>query len=660
MIDYLALKRFPGSRKPYDSAVHSICQECSTGCGLVAYLQQGRIVDIQGEEEHPVSRGRLCARGIAFWSLLTSNDRLQKVTFRKSQRNEPEEFENWETGLDLLAERLKKSRDLYGPESLLIGCDPDAGLDFYYAALRFCEFWGTPNIFNPLDDPDATVRRSLFKKPCYEWLSNKCFLLVGADPASTHPIAFGWIMEAQKNGAKIVSADNRFTSTMSKADFSLILRPEKENLLGISLMKLLLNDENCNRKFLPEKTLKSFAELALGDLAKSIGVSSNKIEELARLLVTTAPVQIITSKKMAHLSGYGIWEAIADAMGWAGHDGGGWYPLDSGRPVIDLTKDARSSQGSYLAGNFTSYTDIKNLLESAVTNQEPSIRTLICTGNSIEDYFAPLAPLSTKLDTIAYFGVSQNATSKLANLVFPAALWPEKDSLFFTDDRRICWARHLVTPGRNFRSGLDFWTGLADRLGLGEHFPWRDEQGQPDPEAFRNWILAQSPDTSGCNLAPIESQQSTALFGMWPCAGSSLKDPVIPELKQRESLLPVDFLYETPTDLDLYPLYCESPSALARSVVPDFQWMGPGRSDATYNLQLNPEIADALQINMGDTVYLESRYKIVEALAWISRSIPVWMAYSNRPIGEKRVLVYRKGDSRETARFILKDMLTDR
>ena len=667
MIEYLALKRFPGSRKSYDDEVHSICQECSVGCGFVAYLEQSRIVDIQGEEDHPVSRGRLCARGLAFGSLLTSDARLQKTTYRQSPRHDPEEFESWETGLNLLAERLKRSRDTHGPESLLVGCDPEAGLDFYYAALRFSELWGTPNVFNPLDDPDSVILRSFPKKPCYEWPNNQCILVVGADPASTHPIAFGWIMEAQKNGAKIVSVDNHFTATMSKADFSLILRPEKENLLGMALMKFILNDENCKRELVPEKLLKFVDGIDLADLTESIGVSNSKIEELARLIVKTAPIQIVTSKKMAYSNGYGIWITMVDAMGLSGLKGGGWYPLDSGRPFIDVAKDIRSSGKSDLSSKISHHSEIKKLLERAAANQETPVRSLICTGNCIDDYFSPIEPLLNKLETIAYFGAFQNATSRLSNFTFPAALWPERDNLFFTDDRGIWWAKHVVSPSRNFRSGLDFWIGLADRLGFGEYFPWRTDQNQADHEAFRDWVLSQSPETSSCNSNLLESEKSTTTLITWPCVGESVKDllsasPLL-DVTEDESLLsfsPTESLNDTPAYADSYPLYLEAPSVVSRSVVPDFQSIGAGKSDASYDLQLNPETANTLEINTGDTVYVQGRRKIVEAVAWISRSTPRWMVYSNRPIGETRVLVYRKGASSETALSILKKMLTNR
>ncbi|MGC8604806.1 MAG: hypothetical protein ACP5VS_14145, partial [Desulfomonilaceae bacterium] len=134
MIDYLPLKRSPGSRTKFDRQISAICQECGVGCGLVAYMRQGRIVDVHGDEQHPVSRGRLCAAGISFPRALYSLERFKKPFFRSSPGKETNELDNLNTALDILAERLKRTRDLHGPEALFIGCDTKAGLGFYYGA----------------------------------------------------------------------------------------------------------------------------------------------------------------------------------------------------------------------------------------------------------------------------------------------------------------------------------------------------------------------------------------------------------------------------------------------------------------------------------------------------------------------------------------------
>ena len=136
MLETISLRRQPGTRKTYDQVIAACCQECSVGCGLLAYVKDERIIDIQGNENHPISKGRLCAKGIAFVQGLTSPERITLPGTRNRLSGPFEAFDNWEQGIDLLAERLRRVKELHGAESLVIGCDPEAGLDFYLGARR--------------------------------------------------------------------------------------------------------------------------------------------------------------------------------------------------------------------------------------------------------------------------------------------------------------------------------------------------------------------------------------------------------------------------------------------------------------------------------------------------------------------------------------------
>ncbi len=78
--------------------------------------------------------------------------------------------------------------------------------------------------------------------PCTDWVKSKCILLVEADIAVTHPVAFQWLVDAQKNGTKIIACDTRFTATLSKADVAVVISPNSGNLLGACLMKVLIEE----------------------------------------------------------------------------------------------------------------------------------------------------------------------------------------------------------------------------------------------------------------------------------------------------------------------------------------------------------------------------------------------------------------------------------
>jgi len=195
MLDHHPIKRFPGSRQEQDYQVRTVCQECAVGCGLVAHVKDGRIVDIQGEEEHPISRGRLCARGTAFVQGLTLPERLTQPASRQDRRQALQPLDGWKSGLDLLAERLRHLKERHGPNALLIGCDLEGGLDFYLGAMRFAQLWGTSQVFYPLGEPLEPWPSGLNSPAasCSDWIHSRCLFLVEADLAASHPVACSWV-----------------------------------------------------------------------------------------------------------------------------------------------------------------------------------------------------------------------------------------------------------------------------------------------------------------------------------------------------------------------------------------------------------------------------------------------------------------------------------
>ncbi|MSW64885.1 MAG: dehydrogenase, partial [Actinobacteria bacterium] len=66
-----------------DSVVQTVCPYCSVGCGQRAYVQDGRITQVEGDPDSPISRGRLCPKGSATEQLVNSPTRLQTVKYRR-------------------------------------------------------------------------------------------------------------------------------------------------------------------------------------------------------------------------------------------------------------------------------------------------------------------------------------------------------------------------------------------------------------------------------------------------------------------------------------------------------------------------------------------------------------------------------------------------
>jgi formate dehydrogenase major subunit len=93
-----------------DEIVKSICPFCAVGCGQNVYVKDGEVVQIEGDPDSPVSRGRLCPRGSSTYQLVTSPRRESKVRYRRPQGTEWEDLD-LDTAMDMIADRVLASRE---------------------------------------------------------------------------------------------------------------------------------------------------------------------------------------------------------------------------------------------------------------------------------------------------------------------------------------------------------------------------------------------------------------------------------------------------------------------------------------------------------------------------------------------------------------------
>jgi len=93
-----------------DSMARSVCPYCAVGCGQRIFVKDGRIVQIEGDPDSPISRGRLCPKGSASKSLVTSDRRVEKVLYRRPYGADWEELD-LDTAMEMIADRVLAARE---------------------------------------------------------------------------------------------------------------------------------------------------------------------------------------------------------------------------------------------------------------------------------------------------------------------------------------------------------------------------------------------------------------------------------------------------------------------------------------------------------------------------------------------------------------------
>lgn len=666
MVDYKPLKRLFGTRKEYDGCIRSVCEECSVGCGLMAYVQDDRIVDVSGDEKHPISRGRLCAKGIAFVQALHHPERITLPGSRNRLQASFEAFDNWEKGLDLLAERLKRVKDQHKPESLVIACDPMAGLDFLLGARRFAQLWGTPHVYNPLDDPAVPsdwLPVTAPAAPCTDWVKSKCILLVEADIAVTHPVAFQWLVDAQKNGTKIIACDTRFTATLSKADVAVVISPNSGNFLGACLMKVLIDENLIHQEsgeihFSDMESWKEgYLKMPLEDVEKTTGVFPDRIVEFSRALSSLSPATVITGKRLAYQENYNIWLTMATAMGWLGKTGGGWYPLESGNAPLNPVKDIYTEETAISSAPGKIYPYQMRRQEHWVPSDQ-EFKALIGSGNCLNDFLSPFRSCAKDMDLVVYYGAFPNFTRQSAHMVFPATLWPERYGVCFNNDRILQWAERIVAPSDACRTGLGFWMRLSQRMGWDEYFPWKKSNGLADHGAFYNWLLSNQPETEGISVDLLKEKPGEIF---WPYKNGLYRDNAPFFLTENGKMVPAPAPEKSAPlaqeEIQSYPLNYQS-TRIASVFSDPGRWQPWTRELFDEKaVQIHPDTAKALELENGDDIVISANGDVMEGRVWLSRMVSRNMVWSTMRLGYDRVLIYKKGQNPQEALEILRKIL---
>ncbi len=89
----------------------TICPYDASGCGFIVAAQNGKVVNIEGDPDHPINRGAACAKGASMRQLSADNPwRLKKVLYRRPGGTDWEE-KSWDWTIDTIARRLKDTRD---------------------------------------------------------------------------------------------------------------------------------------------------------------------------------------------------------------------------------------------------------------------------------------------------------------------------------------------------------------------------------------------------------------------------------------------------------------------------------------------------------------------------------------------------------------------
>ena len=231
----------------------TICPYCGVGCSLIVYSRNGKVINTEGDPEHPVNEGTLCSKGQALYQVANNERRLTKVRHRKPGSDKWEEI-SWDEAISRIAKLIKQTRDntfvAQENDRLVnrsngLACLGGAALDNEecYLYSKFARMLGVVYLehqarlchSSTVAALAASFGRGAMTNHFIDMVNADVVMIMGSNTAECHPIASRWVQRAQegipwtdgqavkhgarkKPGAIILSADPRFTRTSSFAD----------------------------------------------------------------------------------------------------------------------------------------------------------------------------------------------------------------------------------------------------------------------------------------------------------------------------------------------------------------------------------------------------------------------------------------------------------
>ena len=637
----------------------SLCRQCDAGCGVLVRLMDGEVgvvrdgehgllpmklaKKLEGNPAHPISQGKLCARGQAGLQVTYNPDRIRTPLRRTGPRGTGQYEEiSWEKAIGELSERLRELQREKEERSLVFLSSPLRGqrrklVDRFLAAFRASErveyeffsqavLWQANHIsFGQEALPTFDIGRSNY------------LLSFGADFLGTwlSPVAqavgFGQMRRGRPGRrGKFVQVESRMTPTGGIADEWVAIRPGTDGVLALGLAHIIMK-EGLVKPSAAGQAGRVIDEWNAGlpgyppeKVEEITGIKAERIERLARSLGNHLPALIlIGGPSLAHTNG--LFHALAvnalNALLGSVETPGGLF-FSPQPPLASMPRlPSRRSKSVWSRWN-----SVKDLADQILSSQPFPIRALLLS-EADPIFSAPSAwqirEAIDRVPFIASFGTFLDETSSLADLILPdhtpLESWQDDVPVTGTFKATVSLSAPAMKPLFSTRAMPDTLLALAQQLGsaVEKAMPWKNFEERLK-EALRP--LA-GRDGSSIKAEDFNDFWSQALEqgGWW----GEVKTPRRPRRRRRRTLGVQPLKFEEPkfegTNQE-FPFYFQPYASQGlydgrHANLPWLQEMPELLSTVRWGtwIEINPHTAERLGLHEGDLVAVKSSQGSLEA-----------------------------------------------
>ena len=654
----------PKWEKTPTKEVKTICPYCGVGCSLYLGVRDNKIVSIRGDPEGPANRGSLCVKGRWGYDFISHPERLTTPLIRipgtargaghNGQVHEIFREATWDEALELATKRLLEIKENSGPDSLAALSSAKCTNEDNYVMQKFARaVIGTNNIdhcarlchASTVVGGIAAFGQGAMSNSYSDFEKTELLFVIGSNTTECHPIIGSIIKRRVKfDGAKLIVADPRSTELSEYATVGLHHKPGTDVALINGLMHVIIRDGLEDKEFIRERTegfedMRQLVERYTPEVVETIaGVPQSDLEAAAHLFGEAKSACILYGMGITqHTTGTDNVKSVANLLlltGNIGREGTGFSPL-RGQNNVQGACDLGALPNVYPGYQKVDDPAVRTKFETAwecelsdhpgVTVTE--IADAIYRGDIKGLYVMGENPMLSepdlehfrraveKLEFLIVQDIFLSETAWLADVVFPAAAFAEKDGTFTNTERRVQRVRQALMPPGEAKADWEILSALAERM--------RQPFGYQDASQIMEEIASLTPIYGGIHYDRLDQGSL-----QWPCSDTS--HPGTPFLYQdgfargRGKFHAIDYIPPAESISKGYPLILTTGRVLEHWHTGTMSRRSNVLTALCPNgvVEMHPSDAAKLGLVEGDSVIVASKRGQVEAPLHITEKSP--------------------------------------
>ncbi|ABO21936.1 molybdopterin-dependent oxidoreductase [Shewanella loihica] len=302
------MRRAEAKDIPHDAPIEikrTVCSACAVGCGLYAEVQNGVWTGQEPAFDHPFNAGGHCAKGAALREHGHGEKRLKypmKLVDGKWKKL------SWEQAFNEVGDKMQSIRQESGPDSLYFMGSAKFSNEGCYMYRKFAAMWGTNNVDHSARICHSTTVAGVANTWGYGAQTNSfndiqnanAIFFIGSNPAEAHPVAMQHILIAkEKNNAKIIVVDPRFSRTAAHSDLHCALRPGTDIPFIYGMLWHIFENGWEDKAFIQQRVFEmdtireEVKKFPPQEVANITGVSEEQVYQAAKLMAENRPGTVV-------------------------------------------------------------------------------------------------------------------------------------------------------------------------------------------------------------------------------------------------------------------------------------------------------------------------------------------------------------------------------